>query len=159
MMFVSIVGHASFHTVGTSGPSMIERSYLRRCCVADPGRGGSSVVEVAAEPLGVGGAMARAGASTAGRVTSSIYDLGGNSTGGERGSFLVSYLSEADVLLTGAKCLEDSVDAVAGETENRVYSPSDESLDEKIGRRCCHSHASSAQAAATAARKKQCHYA
>jgi hypothetical protein len=30
-MFVSIVGHASFHTVGTSGPSMIDRSYFRRC--------------------------------------------------------------------------------------------------------------------------------
>jgi hypothetical protein len=27
---VSIVGHASFHTAGSSGPSMIERSYLRR---------------------------------------------------------------------------------------------------------------------------------
>src|SRR6184192_213432 len=27
---VSIVGHASFHTAGASGPSIIERSYLRR---------------------------------------------------------------------------------------------------------------------------------
>ena len=61
IMFVSIVGQASFQTVGTSGPSMIERSYFRRCCVARPGRGGSSVVEVAADPLGVGGAIVRAG--------------------------------------------------------------------------------------------------
>jgi len=64
---------------------MIERSYFRRCCVAEPGRGGSSVVEVAAEPLGVGGAMVRAGASTAGRVTSAIYAPRSNPTGGEHG--------------------------------------------------------------------------
>src|SRR6266516_245238 len=30
MMLVSIVGHASFHTAGRSGPSIIERSYFRR---------------------------------------------------------------------------------------------------------------------------------
>src|SRR6266446_6308418 len=30
-MFVSIVGHASFHTAGSSGPSTMERSYGRRC--------------------------------------------------------------------------------------------------------------------------------
>src|SRR5258706_5522789 len=30
-MFVSIVGHASFHTAGSSGPSTIERSYGRLC--------------------------------------------------------------------------------------------------------------------------------
>jgi hypothetical protein len=28
MMFWSIVGHASFHTAGTMGPSISERSYL-----------------------------------------------------------------------------------------------------------------------------------
>src|SRR3982074_2046192 len=32
-IFVSIVGHASFHTAGRSGPSTMERSYGRR-----PGR-------------------------------------------------------------------------------------------------------------------------
>src|SRR6266480_4391376 len=30
MTLVSIVGHASFHTAGRSGPSIIERSYFRR---------------------------------------------------------------------------------------------------------------------------------
>jgi hypothetical protein len=30
MMLVSIVGHASFHTAGRSGPSTIERSYRGR---------------------------------------------------------------------------------------------------------------------------------
>jgi hypothetical protein len=29
MMFVSIVGQASFHTTGRSGPSMMDRSYRR----------------------------------------------------------------------------------------------------------------------------------
>src|SRR3954465_6802222 len=35
MMFVSIVGHASFHTALPSGPSMMERSYFRRSGAAD----------------------------------------------------------------------------------------------------------------------------
>src|ERR1700694_1119511 len=30
IMLVSIVGHASFHTAGPSGPSTIDRSYFRR---------------------------------------------------------------------------------------------------------------------------------
>ena len=37
MMFVSIVGHASFHTAGASGPSTIERSYF---CRSGRGLGG-----------------------------------------------------------------------------------------------------------------------
>jgi len=44
MTFVSIVGHAIFHTAGCSGPSMMERSYRRL-------------------PAGVGVAAAGAGAT------------------------------------------------------------------------------------------------
>jgi hypothetical protein len=38
-MFVNIVGHAMFQTAERSGPSMIERSYLRR----SPGAGDGGV--------------------------------------------------------------------------------------------------------------------
>src|ERR1700686_1103701 len=51
-MVVSIVGHASFHTAGSSGPSTIERSYGRRCGRA-PDIGADSM-----------GAVAAAGATT-----------------------------------------------------------------------------------------------
>lgn len=57
MMFVSIVGQASFHTTGPSGPSMIDRSYR----LADAGAGGSAeatgagVGVVEAELKGPGG--------------------------------------------------------------------------------------------------------
>ena len=42
MMFVSIVGHAIFQTAERSGPSTIERSYLR---AAVDGAGGVSGAE------------------------------------------------------------------------------------------------------------------
>src|SRR5688500_11570587 len=61
MMFVSIVGHASFHTALWSGPSMIERSYLRRSTLA----GAAGAVSAAG---GAGG-----GETAPGWVTRAIY--------------------------------------------------------------------------------------
>ena len=63
MMLVSIVGHASFHTTGRSGPSTIDRSNFRRWPVAVVGRGSG------ADGVVVTGAADRPGVSTAGRVT------------------------------------------------------------------------------------------
>src|SRR4051812_26227845 len=81
MMFVSIVGQASFQTAGTIGPSTIDRSYFRRCCVVD---GGGTLTGMATDgaPEG-GGATGRLAAdSTAeaerGRLTRSIYRLRDN---------------------------------------------------------------------------------
>jgi hypothetical protein len=61
MMFVIIVGHASFQTTGNSGPSTIERSYFLRfgTLAGDAG----CAAEVAD----------RDESSTAGRVTTGIY--------------------------------------------------------------------------------------
>jgi predicted permease len=74
MMFVSIVGHASFQTTGDSGPSTIERSYFRRWPVLVD----VLDVEIDAGVAAVGAADAevatdRVCTSTAGRVTVSIY--------------------------------------------------------------------------------------
>ena len=74
MMFVSIVGHASFQTAGASGPSTIERSYFRRCCVVlGAGTGAGSVAVV--------GGAAGAAVGVEAVVTSSIYRTRENSTG------------------------------------------------------------------------------
>jgi hypothetical protein len=42
-MLASIVGQASFHTAGPSGPSMIDRSYRRRSAAAGFGSFGLAV--------------------------------------------------------------------------------------------------------------------
>lgn len=59
IMFVSIVGQASFQTAGGSGPSTMERSYRRR----------SGAAEGLAAAGAAGGAIAPAGGSAAGWVT------------------------------------------------------------------------------------------
>src|SRR5947207_6172826 len=58
---VSMVGHASFHTAGSSGPSIIERSYFRR-----PG-----LVSVSAGAIGVAGAAAVTSVNASHRAPSS----------------------------------------------------------------------------------------
>src|ERR1700730_1453359 len=58
-MLVSIVGHASFHTAGSSGPSTMERSYGRRC-----GR----PPDIGADSIGAAGATASVNPGTAPRA-------------------------------------------------------------------------------------------
>ena len=67
-MFVSIAGHASFHTAGSSGPSMIDLSYRD----LTGGIAGAVVAAIAAA-VGVGGAGVGVGTGAAGCVTPEIY--------------------------------------------------------------------------------------
>jgi hypothetical protein len=60
MMFVSIVGHASFQTAGRNGPSMIERSYLRRSAAVGAGAAGVEGLDGVTGPAW-GGVEATAG--------------------------------------------------------------------------------------------------
>src|SRR5580765_1661151 len=66
MMFVSIVGHASFHTAGRSGPSTRVRSYRRAA-----GAGGIFAWPAAGAPLADGGLAA----------TSVMLEYGGRDKG------------------------------------------------------------------------------
>src|SRR2546425_118155 len=66
MRFVSMVGHAIFHTAGDSGPSTMDRSYRRRSGAA----GGA-----------MGAAAAAAAATFAGAGESTIGDAGADDWG------------------------------------------------------------------------------
>jgi hypothetical protein len=51
-MLVSIVGQASFHTAGRSGPSMMDRSYRRRSAVLESGGAGAAMGLAAPDEFG-----------------------------------------------------------------------------------------------------------
>ncbi len=57
----------------------------------------------------------------------------GIAAGGEGGGFLVAHLDELDLVLVRAQRLEDAVDAVAGEAEDRLDAPVDQPLDQQVG--------------------------
>ena len=67
----------------------------------------------------------------------------GVAAGGERRRLLVAALDEADLVLVLAQGLEDPVDPVAGEAEDRVHAPVDQLLDDHVARRLRHLSASS----------------
>ncbi len=50
--------------------------------------------------------------------------------GGKRRGLFVAHLEEPDLVLMRAQRLEDAVHAIARQTEDRVYPPLDESLDQ-----------------------------
>src|SRR5579885_3643953 len=60
----------------------------------------------------------------------------------ERRCFLVPDLNESEPLLVCSQCLEDSVDAVSRQSENRIHVPVNQPLDEGICNRSFHSFTS-----------------
>ena len=85
--------------------------------------------------LGVVEAVEQVDAARPGRGQADAQPAGvlGVAAGGERGGLLVPHLDEADLVLVRAQRLEDAVDAVAGEAEDRVHAPVDQPLDQQIG--------------------------
>src|SRR4051812_39473361 len=73
MMFASIVGHARRHTAGRSGPSMIDRSNLRRS-TPPAGVPGIAVVGIAGDVAGGAPATSAAGV-TDGSDTAQVYAI------------------------------------------------------------------------------------
>jgi hypothetical protein len=62
----------------------------------------------------------------------------GVSAGHERGRLFMADLDKADAVLALAKCLDNSVDPVAGYPKDHLDSPIDECLDQDISRRTSH---------------------
>lgn len=52
--------------------------------------------------------------------------------GGEGSGFLVPHVDETNAVLVLTQSFEDAVDAIAGQTENRVHTPGDEAFDQHI---------------------------
>lgn len=75
------------------------------------------------DPAGTGGGEAHA--EPAGRL--------GVSGGHEGGGLLVVDEDEADLVPVAAQALHDPVDAVAGQSEDGVDAPGDETFDEQLG--------------------------
>ena len=62
----------------------------------------------------------------------------GVGAGHEGGGLLVAHLDEADLLLLLPQRLDDAVDAVAGDAENRVDAPVDQGVNQNVRRRGGH---------------------
>src|SRR5947209_1168275 len=74
-----------------------------------------------------------------GKATTKATCVFSISAGHECCGLFVPDLYEAHALLSCAQSFHDSVDAVAGKTENSVNTPTDNSLDEHVGCCLCHS--------------------
>src|SRR5579871_739845 len=66
----------------------------------------------------------------------------GIAAGREGRRFFVPHLDELDLVLILTQRLEEAVDAVAGEAEDYLYAPVDQSLEQHVGHRLCHIRAS-----------------
>jgi hypothetical protein len=102
--------------------------------VASDGQDGLAVV------LGVVQAVEQVDAAGArgGHAHAQRAGVFGVATGREGRRLLVPHLHEADLVLILPQRLEEAVDPTAGEAEDHLHVPVEETLDQQVGYRLCH---------------------
>src|ERR1041385_1344414 len=61
---------------------------------------------------------------------------------GKCGRLFMPHLNESDFVLVSSECLENAVNAIAGQSKNRIYTPINKPSNQQISNGSCHHNSS-----------------